>query len=43
MSRKRGCVTRYLVGREAILAATMAKFIPGRAMDRLILSLIKSQ
>ena len=35
--------TRYLVGRDAILAATMAKFIPGRAMDRLILSLIKSQ
>jgi NAD(P)-dependent dehydrogenase (short-subunit alcohol dehydrogenase family) len=35
--------TRYLVGRDAILAATMAKFIPDRVMDRLILSLIKSQ
>jgi NAD(P)-dependent dehydrogenase (short-subunit alcohol dehydrogenase family) len=35
--------TRYLVGRDAILAATMARFIPDRVMDRLILSLVKSQ
>ena len=35
--------TRYLVGRDAILAAIMAKFIPDRVMDRLLLSLIKSQ
>jgi ribulose 1,5-bisphosphate synthetase/thiazole synthase len=27
---------RYLVGRDAILAATMAKFIPDRVMDRLL-------
>jgi hypothetical protein len=30
--------TRYLVGRDAIYAATMAKFVPDRVMDRLLLS-----
>jgi NAD(P)-dependent dehydrogenase (short-subunit alcohol dehydrogenase family) len=33
--------TRYLVGRDAILAAAMAKFVPDQLMDRLLLSLIK--
>jgi NAD(P)-dependent dehydrogenase (short-subunit alcohol dehydrogenase family) len=35
--------TRYLVGRDALVAATMAKFIPDRVMDRLLLSLMKSR
>lgn len=35
--------TRYLVGRDAILAAAMAKCIPDRVMDRLLLSLVNSQ
>jgi hypothetical protein len=34
--------TRYLVGRDAIFAAAMAKFAPDRMMDRLLHSLIKS-
>jgi hypothetical protein len=34
--------TRYLVGRDAILAATLAKYVPDRLMDHLLLSLIKS-
>jgi NAD(P)-dependent dehydrogenase (short-subunit alcohol dehydrogenase family) len=32
--------TRYLIGRDAIAAATLAKVIPDRVMDRLILSLM---
>jgi NAD(P)-dependent dehydrogenase (short-subunit alcohol dehydrogenase family) len=35
--------TRYLVGRDAYFAAVMAKFVPDRLMDRLILSLVKSR
>lgn len=35
--------TRYLVGRDAVLAAVMAKFVPDRVIDRLVLSLIKSR
>ena len=34
--------TRYLVGRDAIIQATMAKLLPDRVVDRLLLSLIKS-
>jgi NAD(P)-dependent dehydrogenase (short-subunit alcohol dehydrogenase family) len=34
--------TRYLVGRDAIIQATMAKLLPDRLVDRLLLSLIKS-
>jgi NAD(P)-dependent dehydrogenase (short-subunit alcohol dehydrogenase family) len=34
--------TRYLVGRDAIIQATMAKLLPDRVLDRLLLSLIKS-
>jgi NAD(P)-dependent dehydrogenase (short-subunit alcohol dehydrogenase family) len=33
--------TRYLVGRDAIIQATMAKLLPDRVVDRLLLSLIK--
>jgi NAD(P)-dependent dehydrogenase (short-subunit alcohol dehydrogenase family) len=35
--------TRYLVGRDAIFAAAMAKFVPDRVVDRLLLRLIKSR
>jgi NAD(P)-dependent dehydrogenase (short-subunit alcohol dehydrogenase family) len=34
--------TRYLVGWDAIIQATMAKLLPDRVVDRLLLSLIKS-
>jgi NAD(P)-dependent dehydrogenase (short-subunit alcohol dehydrogenase family) len=34
--------TRYLVGRDAI-AASMAKFVPDRVVDRLLIGMIKSQ
>jgi NAD(P)-dependent dehydrogenase (short-subunit alcohol dehydrogenase family) len=34
--------TRYLVGRDAIIQATMAKLLPDRVVDRILLSLIKS-
>jgi hypothetical protein len=34
--------TRYLVGRDAIFAATMAKFVPDRVVDRLLLQLMAS-
>jgi NAD(P)-dependent dehydrogenase (short-subunit alcohol dehydrogenase family) len=34
--------TRYLVGRDAIIQATMAKLLPDRVVDRLLLNLIKS-
>jgi NAD(P)-dependent dehydrogenase (short-subunit alcohol dehydrogenase family) len=34
---------RYLVGRDAVVAAAMAKVVPDRVMDRLLLSLVKSQ
>jgi NAD(P)-dependent dehydrogenase (short-subunit alcohol dehydrogenase family) len=34
--------TRYLVGRDAILAATMAKFVPDRVIDRLLLKMMAS-
>jgi NAD(P)-dependent dehydrogenase (short-subunit alcohol dehydrogenase family) len=34
--------TRYLVGRDAFLAATMAKFVPDRVVDRLLLQWMAS-